>query len=207
MNGEWEDRNSSCTNHISFGKDGSFSNWCSCGSPVGDGDMIDEYRYNNKDKTVSLYSDGEIYETGKVLFVDKMYLIISLWEKLYVYQNTKDYSPEYHEIAAAHINDKESVKPCLTVLGYENDTLTVSSYNYDGDSKKLFNVWKLKADPNITFKDVSIKVENDAPTITVKELKEEDYQYVGEYYTGGYLEIDQNGIVKSIVFYGELIIH
>ena len=40
----------------------------------------------------------------------------------------------------------------------------------------------------------------------VKELVEEDYQYIGEYYTGGYLEVSEEGTVKSIVFYGELII-
>ena len=206
INADWVGDDDACENHISFRKDGSFSNYCACGSPIGDGDIIEKYTYNSKKNTISLYSEGEVYEEAKILFVDDFYLIVDMWGKVYTYENQKANLPQANEIAATEIGNAEFTKPCLMVLGYENNELTVSSHNYDGDSKKLFKEWKLKAAPDIKFKDVSVKVENGVPTMVVKELVEEDYQYIGEYYTGGYFEISEEGTVKSIVFYGELII-
>lgn len=207
INADWVGDDDACENHIGFRKDGSFSNYCACGSPIGDGDIIEEYSYNATKNTISLYSEGEVYEEGKILFADNTYLIVDMWDRVYVYENRDGYLPEVNEIAAEEVGNAEITKPCLTVLGYQNNELTVSSHNYDGDSKKLFKEWKLKASPDIKFKDVSVKVENDIPTMEVKTLTQEDRQYIGEYYTGGYLEIDREGIVQSIVFYGELIIH
>ena len=48
---EWEGNDAQCVNAIRFQKDKSFSNWCFCGSPVGDGDLVEEFRYRASDKT------------------------------------------------------------------------------------------------------------------------------------------------------------
>ena len=206
-NAEWEGNDPYCINHIGFGEDGSFSNWCACGSPVGAGDITEEYSYNAEKNTVSLYCDGELYETGKILFADNMYLVIDVWERVYVYENINGFLPEVNEIALEHTGIDELTKPCLTVLDYENNTLTVSSYDCDRDAANNFTEWKLTASKDIAFKSISVTVENDVPQMEVYELAEEDRQYIGEHYTSGYLEIDEEGIVQSIVFYGELIIH
>ncbi len=207
INAEWEGNDEQCVNVIAFKKNGGFSNWCYCGSPVGAGDVTEKFRYRVSDRSVLLYDcDDELVETGKILYADNTYLIIDLWQRAYVYENLNAYRPSVHTDALEYTGTEEMSKPCLTVLDYKDDTLTVSAYNYDKDAADNFEVWELKAANDITFSSVSVTVENEIPTVEVYTLTEEDYENIGEFFNYGYCEINRDGEVQSIVFYGELII-
>ena len=207
IDANWEGNDTQCVNVIKFKEDGGFSNWCYCGSPVGYGDICESFRYSSKDRTIFLLDDKkEIIETGKVLYVDDLYLIVDLWGRCYVYENLDMECPKPHLCALEYTKTEEMTKPCLTVLGYENGMLTVSSYDYDGDAASDFEVWTLPVSEDFSCSTVSVTVENDVVSLETAELTESDYAYLGEYYTGGYIEMNRDGEVSNIVFYGELII-
>ena len=207
INADWEGNDTQCVNVINFKEDGSFSNWCYCGSPVGDGDLIEKFCYRSTDRSILLLdSENEIIETGNILYVDDLYLIVDLWERCYVYENLNQERPIPHASALEYTGFEEMTKPFLTVLSYDNGMLTVSSYDYDGDASSDFEVWTLPVSEDFSCSTVSVTVENGSDSIEVSKLTESDYTYLGEYYTGGYFEINRNGEVSNIVFYGELII-
>ena len=96
--------------------------------------------------------------------------------------------------------------PCLSILKYSDNTLTVSAFNYDGDAKDEFELWELSCADNVIFK--SITVINDNGNVSVENvvLPEEQEKYIGEYYTYGFFEFDNNAKVSKVIFYGENII-
>lgn len=204
----WEGKDSQCVNVISFKEDGTFSNWCYCGSPVGDGDLSETFRYRADDKTVLLLdSEEEIIETGKILYVDELYLIIDVWGRCYVYENLDANRPTLHTSALEYTGTEELSKPFLRILGYENGMLTVTNYDYEKDTASDFELWTLPAQENISFSNVSVTIENGKETVEVTKLTKDDYEHLGEFYTAGYVEMNQEGEVASIVFYGETIIY
>ena len=96
--------------------------------------------------------------------------------------------------------------PCLAILNYKDGILTVSSFNYDGDAKDEFKLWKLDADDNITFKSISVTDTNGDISIENTVLPKEEYKYIGEHYTYGYFRFNDIGKVTKVIFYGENII-
>ncbi len=204
---EWEGMDTSCTNHIRFSEDGSFNNWCSCGSPVGEGDIVEEFQYlDDTREIVLLDGEGETIETGKILYVDEAYLVVELWDALYTYENLNAYQMVPRESALAYTETDVITKPCLTILEYTNDMMTVSSMDYDGDVADCFTVWELPVSPDVVFSTVDMTIVNDEESIETSVLTEADFAYVGEYYTTGYFTFNPQGEVVSVVFYGELII-
>ncbi len=203
---EWVGHDGRCENHITFNKDKFFGNNCACGEPVGFGDVTEIYSFNSKDKTIDLFDcDGEKLETAKVLFLDKNYLVIDIWDDVYVYANQKGYVQTVHEGALDHVNTDETF-PCLAVLEYENNKFTVSSHNYDGDTPDLFERFELEAAEGVTFKSVSVTDDNGVVIVDDITLSESEYQYIGEYYSHGFFEFNENGQVTHITFYGEIVI-
>ena len=207
IHANWEGNDTQCVNVIIFREDAGFSNWCFCGSPVGGGDVSEEFRYRALDRAIILLDgEGEIIETGTVMYVDDMYLIVDLWERCYVYENMDVERPTPRLCALEYTGTEEVSKPCLTILGYENGLLTVSAYNYDHDAPDNFEVWTLPVSEDFSCSTVSVTVENGKETVETTQLTETDYEHIGEYYTSGYLEMNYDGEVASIVFYGELVI-
>ncbi len=207
VNAQWQGTDEQCTNVIDFKEENGFSNWCACGSPVGNGDVVEEFRYIEKDKCILLYdSEKELVDTGKILFCDDMYLVIDLWSSVYVYENTAGFLPEVHAEAKDIIEDDGSTKPYLAVLDYEDKALTLSSYDYDGDAKDEYNVWDLPAADDVEFKSVSVMVKNDVAETDVKILSSEDIKDIGDFYTCGYVNINSDGLVEEVIFYGETIV-
>lgn len=203
---DWEGRDTQCTNVISFKEDGGFSNWCYCGSPVGAGDVVEGFRYRASDRTVHLLDDQDkVMETGTIQYVDDRYLIIDIWERCYVYENLDAERPTPRACALEYVGTEELSKPYLHILAYENGKLTVSSYDYDTDAAADFDIWTLSTQNDIVFSVVSVTVENETETLEISQLTEEDYPYIGEYYTIGYVEMNDEGEVASIIFYGEII--
>lgn len=203
----WEGNDTQCVNVITFKEDGGFSNWCYCGSPVGDGDLIEEFRYRASDRALLLLdSEGKIIETGTVLYVDDWYLMVDLWGRCYVYENINAECPKSHSDALEYTKTDEMTKPCLAVLEYEDGMLQVSSHDYDGDAASDFEKWTLPVSKDFSCSTVSVTVKNQKATVEAMELTEEDFEYIGEYYSHGYFEMNRDGEVSNIVFYGELII-
>ena len=207
INAKWEGNDSQCVNVITFKGNGDFDNWCYCGSTVGDGDLVKKYSYREADKSVLLYNDAhDNFETGKVLYVDDLYLIIKLWSKTFCYENMDLQRPKAHLEALEETGTEDLTKPYLTVLGYVDGNLKVSSHNYDKDASDNFKVWELETSQDITFKSVEVRDKNGSVTVKEKTLNNEDVKHIGEYYTSGFFEMNRDGQVQSVVFYGELII-
>ena len=208
INASWEGKDEQCTNTIRFEEDMFFGNSCACGSPVGDGDLTEIFRYIEKDQALLLYDcDEQLIEEGKVLFCDDTYLVVNLWGDTYCYQNNDaEYLPEVHKLALDVVGTENITKPLLFVVESGEGVLTVSSHEYDGDSKDLFTTWQIPVASDATYKSVTVNVINDKATLEVIDLTDEDAQYIGEYYTGGFFEFNEAGEVTNIIFYGETIV-
>lgn len=142
-------------------------------------------------------------EDKNVLYKDDTYVITKTETSVDV-QIVGSYAPVVHDAAKEYINDTQL--PCLYVLSYEDNVLTVTSHDYDGDAKRDFKQWKLSASKDIAFSYVSVVDDNGNVTIDNAQIPKEDYKYIGEYYTGGYFEFNNTGEVTKIIFYGDTII-
>lgn len=114
------------------------------------------------------------------------------------------YVPSVHEVAKEYID--VTTMPYLTILKHKDGKLTVSSYNYDRDAKKNFKLWTLDTSNNITFNSITVVDDNGDVSVENVILSQEDYQYIGEYYSHGYFEFNNTGKVEHITFYGETVI-
>lgn len=137
---------------------------------------------------------------------DCEFLINATWEGCYVYENVDIKRPTPRICALEYTGTEELSKPCLSILDYNDGILTVSSYNYENDAAENFEIWTFPASENISFSTVTVTIENGNETLEHTVLSEDDYEYIGEFYTSGYLEINYDGQVESVVFYGEVII-
>ena len=208
MNANWEGSDEQCTNTIRFRDDFTFGNSCACGSPVGDADLVELFSYDEETKTISLFETEDVLvDEGTILFCDDTYLVVNLWGDTYCYQNNDaEYIPEVHSSALDVCGTDEVTKPLLYVVESQDGVLTVSSHDYDGDSKDLFTTWQIPVASDATYKSVTVNVINDKATLEVIDLTDEDAQYIGEYYTGGFFEFNEAGEVTNIIFYGETIV-
>ena len=207
-NADWVGTDEYCTNSIYFSEDGAFGFSCACGNPVGNSDVAERFIYNGKENTVTLYDcDNEKIDQGTVLYADEAYLIIDIWDGVYVFENQSSYIPKVHNSAIQYTGTETLTKPCLTVLGLSDGILTVSSYNYDGDASDMYKTWELEVSDDVRYTSVSVTVENDIATVEEIALSDKDTQNIGEIYTGGYFGFSSDGKVDSVVFYGELIIY
>ena len=200
----WEGTDEQCTNTITFREDGGFSNSCACGEPVGDADLAEEYRYRASDRTVHLLDfEGNVLEEGKILFVDDMYLVIHIWDEIFVYKNSDADCPEADPSALAYTGTEELTKPFVSVLDYQDNLFTVSTYVYDGDSADSFEVYPLNVSENATFSDVSVTIESGNATSTVTKLTKSDVESGIEFFHSAYLDFNNQGEVVNVIFYGE----
>lgn len=207
IDAEWVGHDGRCENHITFKEDKFFGNSCACGEPVGDGDLSEVFSYNEKDDTIDLYDcDGELVETAKILFLDKYYLVIDVWDSVYLYENHNAVLPTAHEEVKDDVHG-EITKVCLDVRDFSDGELTVTSYGYDGDTPDMFKKWKLKVSSDAVFKSVTVVDDNGNVQVENVTLTEDDYEFFGEYHTTGYFEINPQGEVTSIIFYGETVIY
>lgn len=204
---DWEGNDGRCVNVIRFGEDGSFSNWCHCGSPVGDGDLAETFRYDAESRSFTLYDTEDLkVATGRILYCDSMYLVVTLWDGCYVYRNLESPGPEVRACAQAAVGVWEEDMPCLTVLGLEDGLLSVSACNYDGDAPDGFGIWQLETAEDVRFSCVTVTDDNGTETVETLELGTGDPERIGEDFTYAYLRFDADGRVTRVVFYGETVI-
>lgn len=201
---KWEGDDGKCINNIYFRSDNSFGNHCACGDPLGFSDETELYSYNDSDKTVDLYDcEGELLETGKILYLDETFLIIDIWDSVYTYVNQNGSVPTIHD--SFEQRDTLATQPYLYLLDLKDGLLTVSARNYDADAKDNFKLWEFKAAKDISFNSVTVYDKNGKVTVSDYELTEKDKQHLGDFYNCGYFEFNTKGEVSHITFYGEII--
>ena len=84
--GEWEYSFPGCSYTLRMYKDGSFVNFCGCGSPAGYGDLVEHFLYDDETKTIYLYDEEDIcIGTGKVLEIDKERVVIEKYDEVCEY--------------------------------------------------------------------------------------------------------------------------
>ena len=205
INADWEyyDQNIGETIGITFTKDGNYFYNCSCGEPIGDSDLYDEYKYNAKKNIITLYGPDDYESEIKILYGDKFYLVLKFPEYTRVFKNEENKIQENFDETTVGLEKETSV--LLAVLEFKNNEIKVAPLNYDGDTKEMFeeNIFSIKAAENATFENVTEKFVNGKRTErTQEDLNEKDYQYFGEYYTHGYTVFNDEGLIEKIIFYG-----
>lgn len=78
--GTWQYDFEGCGYTLRLYDNGEFSNYCNCGSPVGDSDLAEYYIYNDDEKKLYLYdSDGKQITEGNIESISRDTLIIKLF--------------------------------------------------------------------------------------------------------------------------------
>ena len=199
-------RNINCEERINFARDRYFFYSCSCGSPVDDYDLYDTFEY--KDGVISLKGFDEEDAVMKVVYYDTNYLCLYLEEeqecRVFVDQNLAN-DPYIAQPAEKHAGQGWLM---LHVLGYDGTSLKVAPYNYDGDAKTEFEEYirDIPVADGIEFYDVTTVDDKGNVTTEHKKLTSEEMSHIGEYYTSGYAQLDSDGTVKYMVFYGKTVI-
>ncbi len=206
IEGNWEGHTDACTNVITFDEDQSFSNWCACGSTVGDADLYETFEYQPSDQSITLSNSYGDSDTGKILYADKYYLIINLWNNIYFYENIHNTHSALQDCALEYVNPNNVTMPCLSILEFKDNFLSVSSHNYDRDAADNFNVWQLPVSQDVVFKNVSVTIENEQELVETNTLTENDYEHIGNFYTYAYLDMNTEGEVTNVIFYGKTLI-
>ena len=73
---------------------------------------------------------GRVEETGKILYVDRWYLIVDLWGGVYVYENMDESRPEVALEAIELTGVEELTKPFLTILDFDGKMWRLAAWNY-----------------------------------------------------------------------------
>ena len=89
-------RYDSDTEHLSFGRDGEFSYWCSCGNPVDNADMCETYTYNAESKTITLNCYGPNEKIKVIKYTDKQ-LVLKFGSETRTFTNAKYVEDEEEE--------------------------------------------------------------------------------------------------------------
>lgn len=187
---------------ITFEKNGGYSYSCECGRHSVASDKYERYSYNKRFDRIEL-SKGHIVKSVDLLYFDKHTLCLLFDDGVHTFENKKDpMGLEVTESIKSRVDDVNA--PHLTVLGLNGGRLTVAPYNYDGDSVKLFEdyIRELPVADGLKCISVDVRIENGAEQVEVQELNDEDKEYIGEYYTGGFLKFNEYGEVSEIIFFG-----
>jgi len=191
---------------IHFGEDGSYVYRCDCGEPVGNSDIYDSYTYDGEEKTITLMG-GSDRDWIRVLYADDNYLCLEFSDGVVSFRNRDSgIDDSVRECARQYIPSDVILR--LSILGYADDSLTVAPYEYDADAADRWEamVTTLPAADDIAFTSISITVEDGQEEMLAVTLSESDQANIGEFYTSGFLKLDNHGTVTAVYFYGETII-
>ena len=116
IDADWECNDAQCVNVIRFNKDKSFSNWCYCGSPVGDSDIIIGYSYNEAEEIGSAGLKAALRgETGKMMYFKRI--------------SDMPYAVTIENIDAKEVANKEKMFPKKWINAAQND-VSQEAQNY-----------------------------------------------------------------------------
>ena len=90
VSGKWECETDVCTYMLYLDEDGTFSNYCGCGEPVGDADIVEFYVYDAESGKIYLYDSDEKYiSKGKIKVLSEDEIEVSLFGEKCTYVNVK----------------------------------------------------------------------------------------------------------------------
>ena len=143
----------------------------------------------------------------KIIYQDSNYLVVAENKNVKTLRNSQNMPyDDYEDIAEEYIG--KSNPPFLSILEFKNGKLTVAPIDYDADAKNNFKnyIKEIDTSDDFSFLFVEYKNDNGKETIECIQLSESDYENVGEFHDTGYVLFNPDGKIKSIIFYGEIII-
>ena len=202
-----------CDETISFGKDGSYTYHCACGSPVGDSDIYEKYKYDPDTSEITLTPKGS-NSTIKVLRYEKSRLLLGFDDGVKEFFDSDDplasnVHPDMDYDPDNYINGFSSY---LTILEKNGGHLTTDPAGYDGDYPEYDSYIleeKLSADAEFYQWDLTIiqTDEGEQPDSTYSKLSS---QQVEKMLDGdpavGFVWYNNNAEIEKIVFYGRTVI-
>jgi len=201
----WLNYDEDCTEAISFNSELDFSYFCSCGEPVGDYDLYDRYAYIEEEGIIRLSGEDMPDEDVELIYYDECYLALSFRDtgiRIFVDEDLvfKDIAPmENMDVYA----DEGWMYTCI--LGYGDDKLKIAPYGYDGDARGEFEeyITDIAVTDDVKFCNTETVVENGNAETNTEELSQEDYEYIGEFFTGAFIHLNEDGIIDNVNFYGK----
>ncbi|MBQ9960729.1 MAG: hypothetical protein IJP00_02365 [Firmicutes bacterium] len=206
----WEYDNKTCAESIRFGEDGEFIYSEACGSPVGNYDLYDEYKYNEKDQTITLIpcEGGFDKETIQVVEYSDSSLILKFQDgKVKEFRTDQDI-PDVPEKYMDYIEGFTGYK---SVYKLEDNKVYIGPSGFDGDvdGKDVFKPYELASDAKLHSLDVKTIIKGDAEKSTYNYevlTKEEAFYNPDNSVRIGFVWLNENLEVEEILYFGELII-
>ncbi|MBE6984105.1 MAG: hypothetical protein E7434_00560 [Ruminococcaceae bacterium] len=206
INGDWKGFDSDCSYAISFSENESVKISCECGDHIKESALVSKFSYQKSDHMIKLYDKHDkLLESGSILYSDHSYLIIEMWDNVFVYENQNAALTMPNEAAQHHFENYHKVLPELTILEHADDKLTVSASDYDADAADQYEVWELPLSDEVEYLSISVTSDSESSIVDVSALSDDDIAYIGDFYNIAYLAISAEGRVTSVIFYGEVI--
>ena len=201
----WGYDNKRCAESLYFGEDGEFVYSEACGSPVGNYDAYDEYKYDEKNQTITLIpcEGSSAKEIVKIFHYDEASLMLQIGGKVkefYAENNVPDVEDRF-------LDDIEGYSGYNAICKIEDGQIYVGSSEFDGDaqSEEVFRPYKMAQ--KITFESLSVKTvykgdtENstfDHSKLTQKEVESD----LENQFQVGFVWYNEDIEVTKVLFYG-----
>ena len=202
-----------CDETISFGDDGSYAYYCACGSPVGDSDLYETYKYDPDTSDITLSPKGSD-SSIKVLRYEKSRLLLKFSDGVKEFYDAGDplasnVHPDMDYDPDNYIQDFSSY---LTIISRNGDSVTTAPAGYDADypeydeylldeklaENAMFYEWNLT---------ITVTDEGEQPDSSYRKLSAQQVERLldgGP--AAGYVWYNADAEIEKILFYGKTII-
>ena len=204
----WEYNTMTCTEVLSFGDDGSFSYYETCGNPVADSDLYDTYSYDEKTSIITVYGYEEGMEEIKieVLRYTEDSLLVRMEDKIkefYVDSEVPNLSGE------EEYDDLVGYSAYVAIIDVEQNTIKTAPYGYDPDAGGKETLREERLAEDVVFFDLFIKTvyteEDSVTTISYEELSHMDATNDEDNSFGiGYIWYNDDLEIEKVIYYGAL---
>ncbi|MGN1166287.1 MAG: hypothetical protein ACI4S2_07680 [Lachnospiraceae bacterium] len=202
-----------CNETISFHDDGSFSFYCACGSPVGNYDLFDSYKYNEETSEITLLPEDDD-NIIKILRYEKSRLLLKCSDGIKEFFDNTDplVSNSYTDDAYDTENYTLGFSSYIAIVNKNGDSLTSAPSCYDADVPEYKDyLLEEKLADNITYGEWDMQVtqteEGEEIKHSYKELSDEQVNKMLEGGpSSGYVWYNNNAEIEKIVFFGKTVI-
>lgn len=205
----WKHDNQVCAESISFNEDGEFVYSEACGSPVGDYDLYDKYKYDEKTNTITLIpcESGNEEEVIEVIHYDDSSLLLKIDGKVKEFYTDERIPNIGYEAGDQFVDYIKGFSGYCAFLKIEDGKIYVGTSEYDGDvhGEDIFVPYALAKDAKFEslhiekyHKGDTEKTNYDYDKLTETQVKENFDIQVGI----GFVWINENLEVEKILFYG-----
>ena len=202
-----------CNETISFHDDGGFAFYCACGSPVGNYDLFDRYKYNEQNSEITLHPEAE-GNTIKILRHEKSRLLLECNDGIKEFFDNQDpfVSNTSPDCAYDTENYTEGFGSYIAIICKDGNTVTTAPSGYDGDTPE-YKEYLLEETlaPNVTYGEWNMQVTQteDGEEIKqdYKELSDEQVdKMLKDGSSVGYVWYNSEIEIEKIVFFGATVI-